>query len=166
MYTHIIPTVIFMKKRILIIIGLLLITSIFVAEASSISVLNKYKENEKGNNGKISGFVETQGRCMLVGVSNLKIACGKNLNNYEIDITDENGYFEFSNLYYKDSGTKYFIWIPIGQNVIFPNLKIVELNFENSEEEIYFLVIILNSMNENKILDNFFNQQFKILFSN
>ena len=110
--------------------------------------------------------METQGRCMIIGVPNLKIACGKNLNNYEIDITDENGYFEFSNLYYKDTGTKYFLWIPIGQNVIFPNLKIIELNDENLEEEIYFFVIILNSMNTNKITSNFFNQRFKILFFN
>jgi hypothetical protein len=152
-----------MKKRVLIIIGLILTTSIYIAGASSISCLNKNIVNEKVNNGKISGLVETQGRCMLVGVPNLKIACGKNLNNFEIEITDENGFFEFFDLTYEQTGTTYFIWILPNQKVIFPKVKTVELNDENIEEDVYFYVIIWNFILTNKVINNFFNQQFKIL---
>ena len=142
---------------VLIIIGLLLFTNISLAGASSLCSLNKNQVIENGNSGRIYGRVETQGREMIIGVPNLKVACGKNLNNYEIKVTDENGYFEFSNLTYVDTGTKYFIWILPGQNVIFPGIKIVELNNENSEEDVYFFVFLWNSVNKNKVINNFFN---------
>ena len=155
-----------MKKRALIIIGLIFFSSIYFVEASSIQFSYKNKKIQKDNTGILSGLVETQGRCMIIGVPNIKIACGKSLNNYEIEITDENGYFEFSNLYYKETGTKYYLWILPGQNVIFPYLKIVDLNDKNSEVEIYFFVFILTSITNNNAVSSFFNQKFKILFLN
>ena len=133
-----------MKIRTLIIVGLILFASISIAEASSLFQFNKNQVNKEGEDGRIYGWVETQGHDMIIGVPNLKIACGKNLNNYEIELTDEDGFFEFSNLTYEDTGTKYFIWILPNQNVIFPGIKTVELNDENSEKYVYYFVMLRN----------------------
>ena len=153
-----------MKIRALIIIGLIIFASISIAGASSLSLFNKNQVNEKGiygTDGRIYGWVETQGRCMRIGVPNLKVACGKNLNNYEIAVTDEDGFFEFSDLTYEDSGTTYFIWILPSQKVIFPGLKTVKLNDKNPEEDVYYYVLLWCSVSKNKAINNFINQQVK-----
>jgi hypothetical protein len=116
--------------------------------------LNKDKINNEGMDGRIYGWIETQGRCMKIGVSNLKVACGKNLKDYETAITDEDGFFEFSELSYEDTGTRYIIWIPLGQKVIFPGLKNVELNDNNPEEDVYFFVLLWWSLISNKVIKN------------
>jgi len=139
-----------MKTKALIAIGLILLTSVSIAGASSLPPLNQKQVNENGEDGRIYGRVETQGHSMLVGVPDLKVACGTNLNNYEVKITDENGFFEFSDLTYDDTGTKYFVWILPGQSVIFPELKVVELNDENSEEDVYFYVLLWNLVRTNQ----------------
>jgi hypothetical protein len=154
---------IFMKIRVLIIIGLILFTSISIAEANSLFQFNKNQVNKEGKDGRIYGRVETQGHDMIIGVPDLKVACGKNLNDYQIEITDKNGFFEFSDLDYEDTGTKYFIWILPGQNVIFPGIKTVELNDENTEGDVYYFVMIRNSEDKNKAINNFINQKIKNL---
>jgi hypothetical protein len=142
-----------MKKKALFIVLLLLFASFPIVGASPISHLNKNQLNEKGNIGRIYGLVETQGHDMLVGVPNIKIACGKNLINYEIEITNEYGFFEFSNLTYEDKGTTYFVWVLLGQRLIFPKLKIVELDEENSEENVYFYVLLWNLVRTNEYIN-------------
>jgi len=154
-----------MKIIALIIIGLLLLTNISIADASSINSLTKKQVNEKGNDGRIYGYVETQGHSMPVGVADLKVACGKNLNDYEIKITTENGFFEFSDLTYENTGTKYYIWVLPGQNVIFPGIKTVKLNDENSDENVYFFVLLKNSASRNNVINNFIFQLVKNLLA-
>jgi hypothetical protein len=141
-----------MKKKVLFIVLLLLFASFPIVGASTISHLNKNQLNEKGNVGRIYGLVETQGHDMLVGVPNIKVACGKNLINFEIEITNEYGFFEFSNLTYEEKGTTYFVWVPLGQRLIFPKLKIVELDDENSEENVYFYVLLWNLVKYNQFM--------------
>ena len=152
-----------MKIRTLIIVGLILFASISIGEASSLFQFNKNQLNNQGEDGRIYGRVETQGREMIIGVPDLKVACGKNLNDYQIEVTDENGFFEFLDLTYEATGTKYFTWILPGQNVIFPGIKTVELNDENPEGDIYYFVMLRNSADKNKIINNFINQKIKNL---
>jgi hypothetical protein len=128
-----------MKIKALIIIILLFFASTSIAEASSIFSSNKKQVNGGGNDGRIYGRVESQGHSMPIGVPNLKVACGTNLKNYEIKVTNEDGYYDFPDLTYESTGTKYYIWIPIGQKVFFRGIKTVELNDENSEECVFFL---------------------------
>jgi len=149
--THNIPTVINMKIKALVIIILLFFTSISIVEASSIYLSNKKQLNEKENDGRIYGRVETQGHNIPIGVPSLKVACGTNLKNYEIKITDENGYYDFPDLTYESTGTKYYIWIPIGQKVFFRGIKTVELNDENSEECVFFFVLLKFSASRNYV---------------
>ena len=155
-----------MKIRTLIIIALLLLTSISLVEASSLSILNKNQENHEGQDGRIFGYVETQGRCMTVGVPNIKVACGKNFDNYEIEVTDDYGFFEFCDLTYENTGTTYFIWILPNQNVVFPGIKKVKLNDESSEEFVYYLVFVWQSVSRSKIINNFFYQKLNNLVCN
>jgi len=152
-----------MKIKALIIIILLFFASISIAEASSICSSNKKQVNEEGNDGRIYGYVESQGHSMPIGVPDLKVACGNNLINYEIDITDEYGFFEFTDINYEDSGTSYYVWIPPGQKVIFPGIKTVELNDETSEEDVYFFVLLKNSASRNNVINNFIYQLVKNL---
>ena len=161
--SHIIPTVINMKIKTLIIIGLLLLTSISIAEARSISSSNKKQVNDGGNDGRIFGYVETQGHNMPIAFPNLKVACGTNLRNYEIKVTDENGYYDFSDLTYESTGTKYYIWIPIGQRVWFRGIEKVELNDENSEEYVYLFVLPNFWRSRNNVINNFLDQLVKNL---
>jgi hypothetical protein len=100
---------------------------------------------------------------MIIGVPDLRVACGKNLNNYEIKITDKYGFFEFSDLSYEDTRTAYYIWILPGQNVIFPGIKTVALNDENSEEEVYYNILLRNTISKYKAINNFINLQLKNL---
>jgi hypothetical protein len=144
-----------MKIRALTIIGLLILTNISIVGASSLSLSNKNQVNEKGiygTDGRIYGWVETQTRCMRIGVPDLKVACGKNLNNYEIAVTDEDGFFEFSDLMYKISVTTYFIWILPNQKVILPELKKVKLNDKNPEEDVYYYVLLWRSLSKDKLI--------------
>jgi len=143
-----------MKIKALIIFILLFFTSISIAEASSILLINKEQVKEDGNDGRIYGLVENQGRCMIIGLPNLKVACRKNLKNFEIEVTDENGFFEFSDLTYDNSETKYYLWILPGQNVIFPGIKTVELNDENSEQDVYYFVLLSNIIKKNNTIKN------------
>lgn len=152
-----------MKIKTLIIIGLILLTSISIAEASSISSSTKKQLNEEKNDGRIYGRVECQGHNMPIGVPNLKVACGTNLKNYEIELTDENGYYDFTDLIYESTGTKYYTWIPIGQKVWFRGIETVELNDENSEECVFFFVLPKFSASRNKVINNFLYQLVKNL---
>jgi hypothetical protein len=142
-----------MKLRLLIIIGLILLVSVTIIQANPFSVLKKNKVYEQEmirTDGRIYGWVETQGRCMKVGVPNLKIACGKNFNDYKIIVTDKDGFFNFTNVTYENSGTSYLIWIFPGQKVFYPGFKNVILNNENPKEEIYFFVLVWRSLIINK----------------
>ena len=150
-----------MKTKTILIIGLILLASISLAQASSISKNNKNLVNEKAKDGRIYGLVETQGHNMLIGVSDIEVACGKSLINYETDITNEYGSFEFSNLDYEDAGTKYYIWILQGQKVILPNIRTVELNEENSEQSVYYNVFFWN-IAKTKTKSMIFNQFFLV----
>jgi hypothetical protein len=126
-----------MKARTVIMISLILLSSIYTTGASSQIFINS-------SEGKISGRVETQGRCMPVAVSDLKVACGKSLKNYEIKITNDFGYFEFENIQFEDSGTKYYIWILPGQRVILPGVKTIILDENTREGYVYFFVFVWN----------------------
>jgi len=152
-----------MKIKALIIITLILLTSISIAEASSISSSNKKQANDGGNDGRIYGRVECQGHSMPIGVPNLKVACGTNLRNYEIKVTNEDGYYDFSDLTYESTGTKYYIWIPIGQKVFFRGIEKVVLNDENSEEIVYFFVLFKYLPRIILIINNFLYQLIKNL---
>ena len=131
-----------MKIKVILIIGLILLVNISIAGASTLIPLNKNQVIEKGKDGRIYGYVETQGRCVVIGIPNLLVLCGTNPFNRKLDITNEYGFFEFTNLTYKDTGTKYFIWILPFQKVIFPVLKTVELDAENPEDHVYFFIIL------------------------
>ena len=152
-----------MKIKALIIIILLFFASISIAEANSIYLSNKKQVNEKGNDGRIYGRVECQGHSMPIGVADLKVACGRNLINYEIKVTDKNGYFDFSDLTYENTGTKYYIWIPPGQKVFFRGIEKVVLNDENSEEIVYFFVLFKYLPSIILIINNLIYQLFKNL---
>ena len=145
---------------------MLILTSYFMVEARSQSASNSNKlieEEKNGTDGRIYGWVETQGRCMVIGIPNLKIACGKTLFEYEIVITDEYGFFEFCNLPYSgNKGTTYLVWILPGQKVIFPGIKKATLTDENPEEKVYYFVYIW-PLSKNKGLSEQINQQFKNL---
>jgi hypothetical protein len=142
-----------MKIKTLIIIIFLFFASKSIAESSSINPLYENQSNEEGNGGRIYGLVESQGHSMPIGVSDLKVACGRNLINYEITLTNENGYFEFPDLSYENTGVKYYVWILPGQKVFFSGIKTIELNDENSEEYVYFFVLLKNSIIRNKIIE-------------
>jgi len=137
-----------MKAQKAIIVSLILFSSIYIAGAGSQVLINS-------SEGKITGQVETQGRCMRVGVSDLKVACGKSLNNYEIEVTDRFGYFEFKDLTFEDSGTKYYVWILTGQRVIFPGIRTTILDKNIHEEDLYFFVFVWN-------IKNLFNLQWAL----
>ena len=152
-----------MKIKALMIIILLIFTSISIAEASSIYSSDKKQVNAEGNDGRIYGSVESQGHSMPIGVPNLKVACGTSLKNYEIKVTNEDGYFSFPDLTYENTGTKYYIWIPPGQKVFFRGIKTVELNDENPDEVVFFFVLLKFLASRNNVINNFIYQLVKNL---
>jgi hypothetical protein len=115
---------------------------------SSFSALGLNIKNPKitsfNNNGRIQGRLEMQGKCIEIPVPNIKIGCGRNFWKYQIDITNENGEFEFKDLFYDDTeGTTYYVWILPGQNIPFPDIQKVTLNEKNPEEYVYVWVYVL-----------------------
>jgi len=123
-----------MKVKIVIIILIILFSSIYTAGASSQVSINSSK-------GKITGRIETQGRCIPVAVTDLKVACGRSLKNYEIDVTDDFGCFKFDNLTFEDTGSKYYVWILPFQRVIFQGIKSTILDENTPEEDIYLFIL-------------------------
>jgi hypothetical protein len=112
---------------------------------SSFSVIGLNVKNPKitlvNNNGVIRGRAEMQGKCIEIPVSDIKIGCGRNFWNYEVDITCDYGGFEFTDLYYDyTEGTTYYIWILSGQNIPFPDIQKITLNENNPEEYVYIWI--------------------------
>ena len=102
--------------------------------------LNTTNFSEDNNNGTVYGHIETTGRCIIIGVPNIKIACGKNILNYQITYTNEYGFFEFNELEYDDTGTTYFIWVPSGQKLLFKGASILHLNEENQKIQVNYFI--------------------------
>jgi hypothetical protein len=127
-----------MRNIVFFIIGILLLSSTFTVVAGP-QILMK-KGEIFGNDGIITGSVETQGRCTTMPVPDVKVACGRSFRDYDIEVTNEWGNFKFTNLSYTDSGTKYFLWIPPIQMVFATGIDIIELNDTTTEGSAYFFV--------------------------
>ena len=130
-----------MRREILILISFMIIIFTILSSFSVIG-LNTSKSSKTNQIGRIYGCVESIGKCTSIPVPDKKIACGRNLRNYEIAITDNYGDFEFENLSYSDRGTFYYVWVVPGQGAIRPYIQIVLLNRNNPEEFVYYLISI------------------------
>jgi hypothetical protein len=131
-----------MKIKILSLITIIIISLTVISSFSVIGLNQNYpKYSSYDYNGRIHGTAEMQGKCMEIPVPGLKIGCGRNFRNYKTDVTDDNGIFEFNNLYYDGNrGTTYYVWVLPGQNIIFPLIKKVTLKQTNPEEYVYIWV--------------------------
>lgn len=127
-----------MKNIIFLIIGFILFSSIYTIGADPQILINKGQFI--GNDGIITGSVETQGKCTTIPVPDIKVACGRSFRDYDIEVTNEWGNFEFTNLSYTDSGTKYILWVPPFQKVYATGINVIELNETIIQESAYFFV--------------------------
>jgi len=111
------------------------------------------EKNTINNNGKISGDVKTPGFSLLVPVPGIRMACGKNYDEYVTTVTDDSGEFEFTDLTYEDSGTVYKVFMLKTPGLIHVRQKKrVTLDSENPEVEIHFILpfVFFNREVENR----------------
>ena len=111
------------------------------------------EKNTINSNGKISGDVVAPGFSLFVGVPGIKMACGKNYDEYVTTVTDGGGEFEFTDLPYEDSGTVYRVWMQkIPGKIHVLKKKRVTLDSENPEANIRFILpfVFFNREVENR----------------
>jgi len=154
-----------MKRKIIVMIifFILIITALLSFTVIGVKI-NFPKSSTINNDGRIYGLVETIGHCMEIPVTDLKIACGRNLKDYKIEITDDDGVFEFLNLSYdSNKGSIYFVWILPGQHTIFPYISKVTLSENDPEEYVYIFITtwwpfvnhgIINQHYKNRVFNN------------
>jgi hypothetical protein len=138
-----------MKNRTITIITIVMLIVVGTISFSSVGINIKITKNSPANDdgkaygqddGKAYGQVETIGRCMPIGIPDLRLACGRNLIDFRTTFTDEDGFFEFCNLTYDDTGTTYIVWIPPGQGIVFRGYLKFTLNKERPEKELYYFI--------------------------
>ncbi len=127
------------NKKIVISVLFMLLLSSFSLSVIGVEIEKPICSNNR-DDGKVYGYIETIGRCSTIGVPNLKIACGKNLFNYQTTYTNENGFYKFSDLTYYEAGTTFYLWIPFGQKVLGNGLTRIILNEENPEIRQYYFI--------------------------